>query len=68
MEGYTVVDMLDIPVDLPNTVGAMYEVSGSFVPGFDYEEGNLLATLVDLRYATINLNIPIRIRMKKTDD
>ena len=68
VEGYTVVDMLDIPVDLPNTVGAMYEVSGSFVPGFDYEEGNLLATLVDLRYATINLNIPIRIRMKKTDD
>ncbi|MBH31161.1 MAG: hypothetical protein CMG71_04120 [Candidatus Marinimicrobia bacterium] len=68
VEGYTVVEMLDIPIDLANTVGAMYEVSGSFVPGFDYEEGNLLATLADARYATLNLNIPIRIRMKKTDD
>ena len=63
LEGYTEVELLDISVALPNEVGASYAVAGSFVPGLDYEEGNVLVTLSDPRYSTINLNISISIEL-----
>ena len=68
VEGFNVVEMVDIPVELANNVSSVFEVSGSFVPAFDYEKGNLLATFSDSRFAILNLNIPIRIRIKNIDD
>ena len=68
VEGFNVVEMVNIPVELANNVSSVFEVSGSFVPAFDYEKGNLLATFSDSRFAILNLNIPIRIRIKNIDD
>ena len=54
---------IDITIQLSSDVDASYEVSGSFVPGIDFSEGNILATLSGDYYSVINVNIPISIEI-----
>ena len=53
----------DILVTLSNDINSNYVVSGSFVPGIDVSEGNILATLTGDHYSPINVNIPISIEI-----
>jgi hypothetical protein len=63
LEGINEPSLYDIIIQLPNEVNASYEVSGSFVPLFDFYEGALLATLYNENYTVINVNIPIKIEI-----
>ena len=61
IEGITEPYDYDILIQLPNRVNSTYEVSGSFIPGYDFYSGQVLATLFSDRYTIINVNIPINI-------
>ena len=63
IEGLTEPSAFDITIQLSTDVDASYEVSGSFVPGIDFSEGNVLATLSGDHYSVINVNIPISIEI-----
>jgi hypothetical protein len=63
IESLTEPSAFDILIQLSNDENASYEVSGSFVPGLDFSEGNILATLSGGQYSIINVNIPISIEI-----
>ncbi len=63
IESLTEPSAFDILIQLSNDDNASYEVSGSFVPGIDFSEGNILATLSGGQYSIINVNIPISIEI-----
>ena len=63
IEGLTEPSAFDITIQLSSAVDASYEVSGSFVPGIDFSEGNILATLSGDHYSVINVNIPVSIEI-----
>ena len=63
IDGLTEPSAFDITIQLSSDVDASYEVSGSFVPGIDFSEGNVLATLSGDHYSVINVNIPISIEI-----
>ena len=63
IEDLTEPSAFDITIQLSSDVDASYEVSGSFVPGIDFSEGNILATLSGNQYSVINVNIPISIEI-----
>ena len=46
IEGFTEPSVFDILIALPNELNSSYEVLGSFVPSFDYSEGNILVKLL----------------------
>jgi hypothetical protein len=63
IESLTEPSAFDILIQLSNDDNASYEVSGSFVPGLNFTEGNILATLSGGQYSIININIPISIEI-----
>ncbi|SVC47375.1 uncharacterized protein METZ01_LOCUS300229 [marine metagenome] len=63
IESLTEPSAFDITIHLSSDVEASYKISGSFVPGLDYSEGNILATLSGDHYSVINVNIPISIEI-----
>ena len=63
IESLTEPSAFDILIQLSNDDDASYEVSGSFVPGLNFYEGNILTTLSGGQYSIINVNIPISIEI-----
>ncbi len=59
--GTTEPSTYDISINLPNEVGAFYEVSGTFIPLYEFSNGYILATLFSEQNTVLNINIPISI-------